>query len=108
MPECYFAHLGGCEGRLVKAHLIPKQSLKRELYYRALKNGMHKSVAREEAANVVWDARCWRWVCGGYGYGSEGHHGQVDAKQISWGPWPEDLIEFLKEHDLEWMAVSYA
>ena len=106
-PKCYFHQLGDCDGQLVKAHLIPKQTLKRELYYRLREQGMNKPAAREQATRIAWDNRAWRPVCGGP-TGIGGHHGMVDAKQISWGEWPEDLMEFLREHDLEWMAVSYA
>lgn len=106
-PECFFHDLGNCDGQLVKAHLVPKQTIKRELYYRAIRQGMNKPEARAMSQNIAWDDRTWRWVCGGI-MGNGGHHGMVDAKQIEWGPWPADLIEFLREHDLEWMAVTYA
>lgn len=106
-PRCFFEKHSDCDGQLVKAHLVPKQSIKRELYYRYVREtGMTKWDAREKSGTVAWDPRCWRWVCGGP-TGIGGHHGQVDAKQIEWGPWPEDLLEFLAEYDLRWMAVAY-
>jgi hypothetical protein len=98
-PECFFAHLGGCEGRLVKAHLVPKQTLKREL---------HLDKTFPNPLTPIWDSRCWRWMCGGWGYGSSGHHGAYDAYQIRLHAWPEDFLEFLREYDIEWMADRYA
>jgi hypothetical protein len=90
MPECFFAHLGGCEGRLV-----PKQTIRRE-------------VPKADECGVVWDERCWRWMCGGWGYGSSGHHGAYDAYQIRLHAWPEDFLQFLAEYGIEWMADRYA
>ena len=106
MPECFFAHLGGCEGRLVKAHLIPKQALKRELATKLWKGGMGQVDAREAAIGLAWDGSVWRWMCGGP-TGLGGHHGQFDAKQIRLDGLPEDLVGFLREWDLEWMAGAY-
>jgi hypothetical protein len=127
MPECFFAHRVGrcpdcgrrslaeegatcsncgellawdrCEGRLVKAHLVPKQTLKREL---------HLDKTFPNPLTPIWDSRCWRWMCGGWGYGSSGHHGAYDAYQIRLHAWPEDFLEFLREYDIEWMADRYA
>jgi hypothetical protein len=80
MPECFFAHLGGCEGRLVKAHLVPKQTLKREFRTRSVFADI--PVIGEDAVDrAVWDTRCWRWMCGGP-TGIGGHHGAYDAYQI--------------------------
>jgi hypothetical protein len=104
-PECFFAHLGGCEGRLVKAHLVPKSVLKREWqtarYHGRLSTEVH-------IGDMIDDCRCWRWMCGGLGYGNSGHHGMYDQYQIRLHAWPEDFLEFLREHDIEWMADKYA
>jgi hypothetical protein len=35
-PSCWFEYLGGCDGRLVKAHLIPKQRIVREIPLRRM------------------------------------------------------------------------
>jgi hypothetical protein len=101
-PECFFAHLGGCEGRLVKAHLVPKQTIRRELVHRKPK------ALYVDPEEIVWDSRCWRWMCGGWGYGSSGHHGAYDAYQIRLHAWPEDFLEFLREYDIEFLAEKYA
>jgi hypothetical protein len=97
-PECFFVHLGGCEGRLVKAHLVPKQTIRRELRPRS------SSWAVEAAVN---DPRCWRPMCGGP-TGIGGHHGAYDAYQIRLHAWPEDFLEFLREYDIEFLAEKYA
>jgi hypothetical protein len=96
MPECFFKHLGGCEGRLVKAHLVPKSRLKVELNWNI-----------QSHHGRLWDSRCWRWMCGGP-TGIGGHHGAYDAYQIRLHAWPEDFLEFLREYDIEWMADRYA
>lgn len=49
-----------CQGRLVRAHLIPRQLLKREGF-----------------GAVIPDPRSWVWACGGV-VGSGGHHGALD------------------------------
>jgi hypothetical protein len=96
-PECFFAHLGDCQPQtMVQAHLVPKSVLKRELF--------RDFAAPEE---IVWDPRCWRWMCGGISK-INGHHGQYDSYRIRLHAWPEDFLEFLREHDLEWMADKYA
>jgi hypothetical protein len=94
VPECFFAHLGGCQGRLVKAHLVPKQAIRRE-------------VPKADECGVPWDDRAWRWMCGGP-TGIGGHHGAYDAYQIRLHAWPEDFLRFLCEYDIEWMAEKYA
>jgi hypothetical protein len=130
MPECFFAHLGGCEGRLVKAHLIPKQRIRKEfpggavfasegfdlqsfkwrpfdarVAYAVIGNPGDGGM--RSLQDIVWDPRCWRWMCGGP-TGLGGHHGAYDAKQIGLDEWPPDLIEFLREYGIEWMAEAYA
>jgi hypothetical protein len=104
-PECFFAHLGGCEGRLVKAHLVPKSRLKIEL---ADELRRRSGGGTGGFYSLLYDPRCWRWMCGGYSYGNTGHHGAYDAYQIRLHAWPEDFLEFLREHDIEWMADKYA
>lgn len=61
-PVCFLARFTDtrCNGRLVRAHLIPRQLLKREGH---------------EA--LIPDSRTWVWACGGL-VGSTGHHGQLD------------------------------
>jgi len=103
MPECFFKHLGGCEGRLVKAHLIPKQRIKRELASMAY-HGTLPSVARKtRISDLAWDPRCWVYMCGGP-TGIGGHHGQFDNKQIrlNYVELPSAVKEYAAEYGLEW------
>ena len=112
MPECFFAHLGGCEGRLVKAHLIPKQRIK-AAYSSAASRARAVSLVPLEAPmqalidrrseDVIWDPRVWVPMCGGL-TGIGGHHGAFDAKQIRLrrDELPEGLEEFAREYGLEW------
>lgn len=55
---------GACDGRLIRAHLLPRQLLGREL-------------GAAEARAAVKDPRSWVWACGG-AVGVGGHHGQLD------------------------------
>ena len=91
---------------MVKAHLIPKAALKRELATKFWKGGEERVTAREMAAGLVWDQATWRWMCGGLTKLS-GHHGAFDHKQVKLDAWPEDFVEFLREYDIEWMAEAY-
>lgn len=66
-PNCFLAAHGlyergempPCSGRLIKAHLIPQQVLKRE------------------GVEDVWRDAWWVWACGGP-TGCGGHHGMFD------------------------------
>jgi hypothetical protein len=70
MTECWlFANgvmekgrpMPACEGRLIRAHLIPCQTLKRY-------------------GGDPWDSRAWVPVCGGV-TGCSGHHGMLDVSR---------------------------
>lgn len=68
---CWLAALPGagpCDGALIRAHLIPKQLLLREL-------------PAEVSAAVLWDERVWAPACGGP-TGIGGHHGRLDGRQL--------------------------
>lgn len=97
IPTCFFAHRGDCDGRLVKAHLIPKQRIKRE-FPKSLEN-----LDIPTRLEILWDPRCWTWMCGGP-TGLGGHHGAFDAKQIRIrrSHLPEGVEEFAAEYGLEW------
>ena len=100
---------------MVKAHLVPKSRLKKEI--RIETNCAHHPYScpygnacadcgMAEIQAAIWDRRVWRWMCGGISK-IGGHHGKYNAKQIRLEEVPEDLIEFLREYDLEWMADVY-
>jgi hypothetical protein len=108
-PVCWFEYLGNCDGRLVKAHLIPKQRIKREY-----PSGAYIEIVPPNAVivgdaryvplgDILWNERCWTWMCGGP-TGIGGHHGAFDAKQIRITPWdlPPSLLEYAQEYGLEW------
>ena len=62
---CFLARFSDrpCEGRLVRTHLIDKQRLKR-------------------AGADPWDERSYVLACGGYGYGNEAHHAELDDRRL--------------------------
>lgn len=99
-PNCWVKqhvpHVGTpCDGELVKAHLIPKQRIRRELR-------LGRSDAELEA--LVWDERVWVPVCGGP-TGIGGHHGMLDYSRTVRIPrevLPVGLEEFALEHGLGW------
>jgi hypothetical protein len=89
-PGCWAAYNlpdpGPCSGRLVKAHLIPKQLLKRE------------------HVPDVWDPRVTVPMCGGP-TGVGGHHGRLDSSRtlrIPRDALPWVVEAFAAEHGLLW------
>jgi hypothetical protein len=75
-PQCWIARHGRidgwptmppCDGQLIRAHLIPRQLLLREL-------------PAEMAAGVINDPRTWVMACGGP-IGNAGHHGMLDVSK---------------------------
>jgi hypothetical protein len=97
-PTCFAATLegaGACDGQLVKAHLIPRQLIKRELA---------RGLSTRELAELCWDARVWVPMCGGP-MGNAGHHGALDfarTLRIPRALLPVGVEEFALEHGLEW------
>lgn len=98
-PVCWPADQGltvtACDGQLIRAHLIPKQRIRREL--RA-----GRTVA--ELREIMWDSRAWVWCCGGP-TGSGGHHGQIDYSRtirILRAQLPPELEAFAEQYGLEW------
>ena len=90
-PGCWVAlnviGCGPCDGRLVKAHLIPRQLLR-----------------REGLSDHVWDDAVWVPCCGGP-TGLSGHHGQLDHSRTLRIPrerLPVALEAFAEVHGLEW------
>jgi hypothetical protein len=91
---CFLAQFSDkpCEGRLIRAHLIPKQVIRREL-----RIGYAWTV-------VADDPRCWCWACGG-ALGPSGHHGMLDYSRTLRIPreaLPVGLEEFAAEYGLLW------
>lgn len=80
-----------CEGALIRAHLIPRQLLLREL-------------AAEESAAAIEDRRSWVPACGGI-MGNAGHHGMLDTARTLRVPrddLPRGLEELAAEVGLTW------
>lgn len=90
--RCFFADLPGagpCVGRLVRCHLVPQQTLRREL---------------NAGRAVLEDPRGWVWGCGGP-TGCSGHHGMVDwtrSLRVPRDRLPAEFLEFMAELGLEW------
>lgn len=130
--RCWFREIPGagrCDGSLVRAHLIPKQFLKREFpkgVCRVIEEiggdpeapthappgpWMKVERAHLEATGLEYrslhalisDPRIWRWGCGGP-TGIGGHHGKVDGLQlrISRYKLPQSVEEFADELGITW------
>jgi hypothetical protein len=125
--RCWAATLpmaGPCDGRLVRAHLIPAQLLKREFPHGAICAGdmvdpeaswrrylpgieyRPRGVAHplRPVEAVVWDERAWVWMCGGP-TGIGGHHGRLDYSRrlrIPRHRIPPETEEFAAELGLGW------
>lgn len=63
VPECFLARFSTrpCDGRLVKAHLLPRQLLRRQGH-----------------PDAIDDPRSYVWACGGP-CGCSAHHGAFDV-----------------------------
>lgn len=90
--SCFFAgwpDAGPCDGRLIRAHLVPRQVLKREL---------------NAGPSVIDDPRTWVWCCGGP-MGVSGHHGKFDSSRTLRIPrhrLPAGFVSFMDELGLGW------
>lgn len=105
--RCFFVGRGAgpCSGVLIRAHLIPKQRIRREVIT-ARSTGARwpaNTAQRGELDRILWDPRCWVPMCGGP-MGNAGHHGMLDGRQleIARADLPGELEEFAQEHGLEW------
>lgn len=77
-----------CDGRLVRAHLIPQSWMRREFAALGL-----------DVQALVGDPRGWVWACGGIA-GNSGCHGRLDCSRTLRVPrWalPRELEEFALE-----------
>ena len=117
--RCFFAGHGPCDGALIKAHLIPRQLLRREYRYGALlEDGQWRKADRYEvyrygalledgqwrtADDLCDDMRTWVPCCGGP-QGVSGHHGQVDGYQleVTRDMLPAAVEEFAEQFGLGW------
>jgi hypothetical protein len=94
--RCFFRDIPGsgpCNGRLIKAHLIPQQTLKREL---------------NAGPAMLKDPRGWTWMCGGP-VGVSGHHGRFDSRgcnpvRIPRSRLPEPFVAWMDELGLGWFV----
>lgn len=78
-PSCFLGRHGlysvgdmaslmpACEGRLIRAHIIPQRVLKQHL-------------PSHEIPNLLWSPAVWVWACGG-SMGNAGHHGALDSSR---------------------------
>ena len=100
--ECWLARWGvyergpmpPCSGRLIRAHLLPRQLLLRTL-------------GPVEAVAAIEDPRSWVPACGGIN-GSSGHHGALDVARTIRVPYehlPAGLLALADETGLHWWLV---
>jgi hypothetical protein len=94
--NCWLAQFSrvSCDGQLVRAHLLPRQRIVREVT---------KGLPAAEAFQIIWDPRCWVPACGGV-TGVGGHHGALDGRILSVprSALPEGLEAFAAEYGLVW------
>ncbi|MGH2761416.1 MAG: hypothetical protein ACRDLD_02360 [Thermoleophilaceae bacterium] len=85
---CALGRMGfaGCEGRLQRAHWVPRQRLKHAAQTRKW--------SAERLAEALWDRRAWDWVC-------SRHHHLLDQRviRLQEDQYPEGLREFCAEVD---------
>ncbi len=123
MTACFVAGwpgAGPCDGRLVRAHLIPRQCIKREVRYGIVReNGRWRPLGRYEdrydlahvpVGELVNDPRTWVPMCGGI-CGNGAHHGMLDHSRklrIPRSALPAGLEEFAAETGLTfWLEREY-
>ncbi len=99
--RCFFARFDPkerpCEGRSQKAHLIAKQTLRRE-FRAAREPGVRRGeTIWPDALNGIWDARVWVPAC-------ERHHHLFDHHMISVPreSLPESFLSLAEELGLSW------
>lgn len=108
---------GPCEGQLVRAHLIPKQVIRKAFPKGAVRDDgkwerinvaklgreAHDNLDLRSVKEMQEDERCWVPMCGGM-VGIGGHHGLFDGHRLSLDrrELPEALEEFAAETGLDW------
>lgn len=91
---CFLARVpnaGPCDGRLIRAHLIPRSLLKREF-------------GKTLGSKLAEDPATWVWACGGI-TGCSGHHGAFDTARtlrVTRAMLPEAFLRFCANHGLDW------
>jgi hypothetical protein len=82
---CYLARFSKkpCNGRIVKAHLIPRRHL-RQQFHRLRRLGVDLPWAN--AQELIDDPATWVPACGGV-VGNSGHHGELDFSRTLRVPW---------------------
>ena len=93
MKGCFLARFSDrpCEGRLIRAHLIPRQLINREVPF-------------EIRDLAIQHPGSWVAACGGV-MGNAGHHGMLDASRTLRVPreaLPEQTEELAVLLGLEW------
>lgn len=122
--RCFFhgwPEAGPCNGRLIRAHLIPQQLIKRTCpdgLYRYGDVWLPPARVREleapsldmsgfpwrSCSALLMDPRSWVWCCGGP-TGAQGHHGMLDYSRTIRIPrdrLPAGVEEFAAELGLLW------
>lgn len=107
--RCFFADAGPCNGRLIRAHLIPRSLLKREYRWGVVRdtdgwrplrrNEDRYDLPHRSFDDLVDDPRSWVPCCGG-AQGVSGHHGALDVARTLKLPreaLPVGLEEFAAE-----------
>lgn len=115
-PVCFFRgwSAGQCDGALIRAHLIPRQLLKREFphgvvldgdrWRRLERNEDRYDLAHRTLRELVDDERSWVPCCGG-AMGNAGHHGALDVARtlrVPRGRVPSWVESFAAELGLTW------
>jgi hypothetical protein len=102
--NCWLARFSEqpCDGQLIRAHLIPKQRIKREWMRRDVRV-MASPKDKLALELAIWDQRVWVPACGGP-MGNAGHHGAFDSKQLYVPRWalPPGVEEYAREYGLVW------
>ena len=120
-PVCFFKGrpgAGPCDGALIRAHLVPRQLLRREFPKGAVlrvtvgdgrkwvpwRHGDPFGEAYRTLRQLQDDERSWVPCCGGP-MGPGGHHGKLDQSRtlrIPRADLPSDVEEFAAELGLTW------
>lgn len=82
-------------GKLIRAHLIGQNFLKREL-------------GKREGERAARDERSWVYGCGG-SFGIAGHHHEFDHQGlvIPLERLPDTFLAFLNDYGLDWYAPKH-